>query len=562
MWGREFPLAVKIPQSLARIRIEELDLSVRSYNALRARQVKTLGQLVGFSDWELLEFKNLGRKSLHEIRQTIRKVISDRRGSVEFNQPIVSRTPQTRNGWEVTAHDAVVSPGGWRVPTPQADALDASVDLLDLSTRATNALIRLDLRTVRELLTYPKQKLFKTENIGRKSLTEIETKVVAYLSGDATIRRSALESELLGADADSRSGIKTFAVQMLAHLSERQRNVLADRYGLWDGIAETLQDIGDKLGLTRERIRQIESKALKRLRRLFGHGAIGNFIAAQTRRHLESDPEGTCGVLSEEEALTALAALDTNEEAGLAIEFLEDIECPGQSLLKRSLIEVEETVYSGSKDTASKYCDVRALIELSLRHREKPLTEGSLFEDLKARMGRDLTGEELRIASRILSISSRVCYLPKGDIALSEWKEFQRRDAPSVAEATLRLLGRPAHFREITLKAAALFGSTGTVNERTIQNALTTKRKNFVWVKPGTYGLAAWGLKRPPFIKDRLVQLLSETPYPLPYWHLKEKVLEECHCKEDSVRMTLDLNPSVFKKFDGDQYGLRSHYSE
>jgi len=42
--------------------------------------------------------------------------------------------------------------------------------------------------------------------------------------------------------------------------------ILKLRFGLEDGHAYTLEDVGLKFGLTRERIRQIESKALRRLR--------------------------------------------------------------------------------------------------------------------------------------------------------------------------------------------------------------------------------------------------------------------------------------------------------
>jgi RNA polymerase primary sigma factor len=56
--------------------------------------------------------------------------------------------------------------------------------------------------------------------------------------------------------------------EALAALSERERRVLVLRYGLGDSDPKTLEDIGRRLGLTRERVRQIETEALKRLSRL------------------------------------------------------------------------------------------------------------------------------------------------------------------------------------------------------------------------------------------------------------------------------------------------------
>jgi RNA polymerase primary sigma factor len=56
--------------------------------------------------------------------------------------------------------------------------------------------------------------------------------------------------------------------EALAALAERERRVLVLRYGLDDAEPKTLEEIGRRLGLTRERVRQIETEALKRLARL------------------------------------------------------------------------------------------------------------------------------------------------------------------------------------------------------------------------------------------------------------------------------------------------------
>jgi RNA polymerase sigma factor (sigma-70 family) len=60
----------------------------------------------------------------------------------------------------------------------------------------------------------------------------------------------------------------------LQALPERHRHVVVLRYGLGDSDPKTLEDIGRRLGLTRERVRQIEVEALKRLATLHEMEAV------------------------------------------------------------------------------------------------------------------------------------------------------------------------------------------------------------------------------------------------------------------------------------------------
>jgi RNA polymerase primary sigma factor len=74
------------------------------------------------------------------------------------------------------------------------------------------------------------------------------------------------ESVMGPADQASRQLLKEQMQDVLDGLSERERKVLELRFGLRDGQTRTLEEVGQEFGVTRERIRQIEAKALRKLR--------------------------------------------------------------------------------------------------------------------------------------------------------------------------------------------------------------------------------------------------------------------------------------------------------
>ena len=67
-------------------------------------------------------------------------------------------------------------------------------------------------------------------------------------------------------DAASDSMLREQLEQVLDGLADRERKVIKFRFGLEDGRPRTLEEVGREFGVTRERIRQIESKTLAKLR--------------------------------------------------------------------------------------------------------------------------------------------------------------------------------------------------------------------------------------------------------------------------------------------------------
>jgi RNA polymerase primary sigma factor len=68
------------------------------------------------------------------------------------------------------------------------------------------------------------------------------------------------------ADAASMTLLRQKTGDVLKNLTDRERKVLTLRFGLEDGHQRTLEEVGQEFGVTRERIRQIEAKALRKLR--------------------------------------------------------------------------------------------------------------------------------------------------------------------------------------------------------------------------------------------------------------------------------------------------------
>ena len=94
----------------------------------------------------------------------------------------------------------------------------------------------------------------KSASVGTSSPTSISVK-------------SSLSRKLpVPAEAAAQTLLKEQLDEVLSTLTEREQKVLRLRFGMSDGRARTLEEVGKEFDVTRERIRQIEAKALRKLR--------------------------------------------------------------------------------------------------------------------------------------------------------------------------------------------------------------------------------------------------------------------------------------------------------
>lgn len=87
------------------------------------------------------------------------------------------------------------------------------------------------------------------------------------------------EKAVAPVDAASFSLLQDQLMKVLGSLGERERKVITLRFGLQDGLPHTLEEVGAEFNVTRERIRQIESKTLAKLRHPSRSSKLRNYLS-------------------------------------------------------------------------------------------------------------------------------------------------------------------------------------------------------------------------------------------------------------------------------------------
>jgi Bacterial RNA polymerase, alpha chain C terminal domain len=152
--------------------IEELQLSVRSYNSLKKGQINLVGELLEYSPDNLLEIKGVGFKSRDEINNALQE-----RLGINWTQSLTQGNPRAKkydssplensdghpsDDEEISFDDKEISPES-QIP----------IEELQLSVRAYNCLKRAQINSVGDLLDYTQEDLMEVKNFGVKSVEEV-----------------------------------------------------------------------------------------------------------------------------------------------------------------------------------------------------------------------------------------------------------------------------------------------------------------------------------------------------------------------------------------------------
>ena len=122
---------------------------------------------------------------------------------------------------------------------------------------------------IAEVLDTPVKKVTKMLRLNER-IASVDTPFGG--DGDKVLLDVIADEKSAGPEGDLQAvDMSNSIVDWLHELNTKQREVLARRFGLMGYEAATLEDVGREIGLTRERVRQIQVEALKRLRDILSH---------------------------------------------------------------------------------------------------------------------------------------------------------------------------------------------------------------------------------------------------------------------------------------------------
>ncbi|HUS26744.1 MAG TPA: sigma factor-like helix-turn-helix DNA-binding protein [Nevskiaceae bacterium] len=330
-----------------------------------------------------------------------------------------------------------------------------------------------------------------------------------------------------------------FVQDILAHLErDREREIVARRFGLFDR-KETLEQIGELLGITRERVRQLEKSVVARLKTTAEQGQLKHVqeIELVLVEHLNKS-----GKVARVSDISAVLTAENTRTDQSRLAFL--------ALLCPSLVVIEDNDHfhyavaiNSERDEKTIKTAVAEIVDTI-----KKTGEPVLISDVakKARL------EDTQHAHALASISKELATL-NGRWGLVKWPMVNPKNIRDKIYVILYENGTHMHFNDI---AGAIKGSDfkrKDVTTQAIHNELI-KDKRFVLIGRGIYALKEWGYQKGT-VADIITEVLREAGEPLHRDEIVKRVLKSRFVKETTILLNLQ-GKSQFKRVAKATYAL------
>lgn len=319
----------------------------------------------------------------------------------------------------------------------------------------------------------------------------------------------------------------------------REQEIISSRFGL-SGKKETLEQIGERLNITRERVRQLEKAALIRLKIAAEKGNIEGLADIE---------KSIVRILAENGRIIRAKTLvekffegDFTEVESSSVLFFTEISA--------KLIFVPENDKYHAAIANADYGDERKIkasideIVNIIKKQKNPMS----LDDLDGK----LTYEHPSQIAAMASISKTLATLG-GVWGLEKWPQVNPKNIRDKIFVVLGEKKEPMHFSEIADMIQASNFSRKEVTTQAIHNELI-KDKRFVLIGRGIYALDTWGFKKGT-VADIISAVLEEAGEPLFRDEIVKRVLEKRKVKETTVLLNLQ-SKKQFKRVAKATYAL------
>ncbi len=312
--------------------------------------------------------------------------------------------------------------------------------------------------------------------------------------------------------------VQTAEAILSALRNERDRKIVAQRYGLGLPKRHTLEKIGSQFGITRERVRQIEKAATVKLQQTASaeltrvDNALKQHLARQGQVDLLDNVAAAVGAHTpaQQAYISFLAALAPS------IEIIEDNDHYHPAL--SSLPEYHK----------QRIAEITSHLVHQLKQKAKPTPIDALHKALPFEITQQ-TAEQVAKASKRLAHHD-------GHWGLSHWPEVNPRSIRDKTYLVLGKHGRPLHFTDIATNIAGLGNQKRSVTTQAVHNELI-KDPRFVLVGRGIYALSEWGYT-PGTVADIITEVLREES-PLHKDEIVKRVLQKRQVKTTTIVLNL-----------------------
>lgn len=320
--------------------------------------------------------------------------------------------------------------------------------------------------------------------------------------------------------------------RLLSVLTKRGQDVIISRYGLGSKATKlTLDAIGKKYNITRERVRQIENHSIATIRKSKAYKEVQPVFD-----EMKTIIQSLGGIVSEKDLLKHLSkdpSVQNHYHFLLVIgeEFKREKE--DDDFHHRWHVDHEHAkkIEGALRKIYSKLSDDELVVEGDL------ITS---FLDEVRDLNEKYKDEE--IIKRWLGISHKIGKNPLGEWGKTASPNVNAKGMRDYAFLVIRKHGSPIHFKEVAKAITQYFNKKAHV--ATTHNELI-KDKRFVLVGRGLYALSEWGYMSG-VVKDVIKNILAKEG-PLTKEEIIKKVLKERYVKENTILVNLQ-NTKFFKK--------------